>query len=86
MKQKLVRTNPANGAKNYYVGSHAKAIDGWGETESRALLDDLNHPALLMADCIASLGCDRFEMDAWGVDVTARNAGLQYRLLLTGSR
>ncbi|NVO57272.1 aminotransferase class V-fold PLP-dependent enzyme [Rhodobacteraceae bacterium B1Z28] len=36
----------------------------------RALLDDLGHPALLMADCIASLGCDRFEMDAWGVDVT----------------
>lgn len=36
----------------------------------RAVLDDLNHPALLMADCIASLGCDRFEMDAWGVDVT----------------
>ncbi|WP_424832898.1 pyridoxal-phosphate-dependent aminotransferase family protein [Ruegeria sp.] len=35
----------------------------------RALLDDLNHPALLMADCIASLGCDRFEMDDWGVDV-----------------
>lgn len=27
------------------------------------------HPALVMADCIASLGCDRFEMDAWGVDV-----------------
>ena len=36
----------------------------------RALLDDLDHPALLMADCIASLGCDQFEMDAWGVDVT----------------
>ncbi|WP_299943873.1 aminotransferase class V-fold PLP-dependent enzyme [uncultured Ruegeria sp.] len=36
----------------------------------RALLDDVNHPALLMADCIASLGCDRFEMDAWGVDIT----------------
>ncbi len=36
----------------------------------RALLDDLDHPALLMADCIASMGCDRFEMDAWGVDVT----------------
>ncbi|WP_370402197.1 pyridoxal-phosphate-dependent aminotransferase family protein [Sulfitobacter sp. JB4-11] len=35
----------------------------------RAVLDDLGHPALLMADCIASLGCDRFEMDAWGVDV-----------------
>lgn len=35
----------------------------------RAILDELNHPALLMADCIAAMGCDRFEMDAWGVDV-----------------
>lgn len=35
----------------------------------RQVLDDLNHPALLMADCIASLGCDRFEMDEWGADV-----------------
>ncbi|MFP7571145.1 pyridoxal-phosphate-dependent aminotransferase family protein [Marivita sp. S2033] len=35
----------------------------------RTLLDDLGHPALLMADCIAGLGCDRFEMDASGVDV-----------------
>ncbi len=35
----------------------------------RATLDDVGHPALLMADCIASLGCDIFEMDAWGVDV-----------------
>jgi alanine-glyoxylate transaminase/serine-glyoxylate transaminase/serine-pyruvate transaminase len=35
----------------------------------RALLDDLDHPALLMVDCIASLATDRFEMDSWGVDV-----------------
>ncbi|THH37322.1 aminotransferase class V-fold PLP-dependent enzyme [Aliishimia ponticola] len=35
----------------------------------RAALDRTGHPALLMADCIASLGCDVFEMDAWGVDV-----------------
>lgn len=35
----------------------------------RAVLDDLGHPALLMVDCIASLACDRFEMDAWGADV-----------------
>ena len=35
----------------------------------RGVLDAADHPALLMADCIASLGCDRFEMDAWGVDV-----------------
>nr|WP_321251561.1 aminotransferase class V-fold PLP-dependent enzyme [uncultured Ruegeria sp.] len=44
----------------------------------RALLDELDHPALLMADCIASLGCERFEMDHWGVDVmvTACQKGL----------
>ena len=35
----------------------------------RDVMDRVGHPALLMADCIASLGCDRFEMDAWGVDV-----------------
>ena len=35
----------------------------------RKALDAAGHPALLMADCIASLGCDRIEMDAWGVDV-----------------
>lgn len=39
--QKLVRSNPGNGARNYFVGSHAKAIDGWSEQDSRALLDDL---------------------------------------------
>ncbi|WP_210528047.1 pyridoxal-phosphate-dependent aminotransferase family protein [Rubellimicrobium arenae] len=35
----------------------------------RRALDAVGHPALLMADCVASLGCDRFEMDAWGADV-----------------
>ena len=35
----------------------------------RAVLDKLGHPALLQVDCIASLACDVFEMDAWGVDV-----------------
>jgi alanine-glyoxylate transaminase/serine-glyoxylate transaminase/serine-pyruvate transaminase len=35
----------------------------------RRVLDAVGHDALLMADCIASLGCDKFEMDAWGVDV-----------------
>ncbi len=36
----------------------------------RRVMDQAGHPALLMADCIASLACDRFEMDAWGADVT----------------
>lgn len=35
----------------------------------RKAMDAAGHPALLMVDCIASLGCDVFEMDAWGVDV-----------------
>lgn len=44
----------------------------------RRAIDDAGHDALLMADCIASMGCDRFEMDAWGVDVavTASQKGL----------
>lgn len=36
----------------------------------RRALDAADHPAMLMVDCIASLGCAPFEMDAWGVDVT----------------
>lgn len=36
----------------------------------RNVLDAVGHPALLMVDCVASLGCEPFEMDAWGVDVT----------------
>jgi len=35
----------------------------------RAAMDRAGHPALLMVDCIACLGCDPFEMDEWGVDV-----------------
>ncbi len=46
----------------------------------RAVLDAVGHPALLMADCIASLACDRFEMDAWGVDVMI--AGSQKGLMV----
>jgi alanine-glyoxylate transaminase/serine-glyoxylate transaminase/serine-pyruvate transaminase len=46
----------------------------------RHVLDATGHPALLMADCIASLACDRFEMDAWGVDVMI--AGSQKGLMV----
>lgn len=41
VEQKLVRANPRTGAKNYYVGSHARNIVGWSDGDSRALLDDL---------------------------------------------
>ncbi|NVK59507.1 MAG: alanine--glyoxylate aminotransferase family protein [Rhodobacteraceae bacterium] len=46
----------------------------------RRVLDETGHPALLMVDCIASLGCDRFEMDAWGADVMV--AGSQKGLMV----
>ncbi len=36
----------------------------------RAVLDTVGHPALLAVDCIATLGCDEYRMDDWGVDVT----------------
>ena len=36
----------------------------------RAAMDSAGHPALLAVDCIASLGCDEYRMDDWGVDVT----------------
>jgi alanine-glyoxylate transaminase/serine-glyoxylate transaminase/serine-pyruvate transaminase len=35
----------------------------------RRAIEAARHPALLMVDCVASLGCMPFEMDAWGVDV-----------------
>jgi alanine-glyoxylate transaminase/serine-glyoxylate transaminase/serine-pyruvate transaminase len=35
----------------------------------RKAIDAANHPALLMVDCVASLGCMPFDMDGWGVDV-----------------
>ena len=37
------------------------------------------HPALLMVDCMASLACDLFEMDSWGVDLMV--AGSQKGLM-----
>ena len=42
------------------------------------VLKETGHPALLMADCIASFGCDVFDMDQMGADVmvTASQKGL----------
>jgi alanine-glyoxylate transaminase/serine-glyoxylate transaminase/serine-pyruvate transaminase len=35
----------------------------------RDLMNNVGHSALLAVDCVASLGCDPFAMDQWGVDV-----------------
>ena len=34
----------------------------------RREIDAAGHPALLQVDCMASMACDRFEMDEWGAD------------------
>ena len=44
------------------------------------MVDAANHPAMLMVDCIASMGCERFEMDEWGVDIAV--AGCQKGLMV----
>lgn len=45
----------------------------------RAALDAAGHPALLLADCMASLACDEYHMDSWGADLTV--AGCQKGLM-----
>ncbi len=45
VRQALVRTNPANGRKAFYVGSHACEIVGMPTTEARALLHELREAA-----------------------------------------
>ncbi len=41
VRQRLVRSNPRTHAKNLFIGSHAKAIEGWDEASGRELLDRL---------------------------------------------
>ena len=41
VRHRLVRRNPRSGARNLFIGSHARAIEGWSDADSRALLDDL---------------------------------------------
>lgn len=46
----------------------------------RLAIDAAKHPALLMVDCIASMGCEEFRMDEWGVDIAI--AGCQKGLMV----
>jgi alanine-glyoxylate transaminase/serine-glyoxylate transaminase/serine-pyruvate transaminase len=62
----MVHVDTATSVKND-VAAVRKAIDASGSD------------ALLLVDCIASLACDPYEMDAWGVDVTV--AGSQKGLM-----
>ena len=44
-RHRLVLKNPSNQAKNYFIGSHAKEIEGWTFEESRNVLDMLHENA-----------------------------------------
>lgn len=46
VRQRLVRTNPATGAKNLFLGSHVREIEGMSPAAGRALLDDLTEEAI----------------------------------------
>lgn len=48
----------------------------------RAILDELDHPALLFVDGVSSIGSIDFRMDEWGVDCAV--AGSQKGLMLPG--
>jgi len=45
VRQRLVRTNPRTGAKNLFLGSHVREIEGLGYEKSRTLLDGLTAEA-----------------------------------------
>ncbi len=62
--QRLVRTNPVNGKKNYYVGSHARSIEGWSDSEARVLLDDLLDRAI-QPECIYSHRWETQDLLIW---------------------
>ena len=46
----------------------------------RAAIDGVSHPAMLMVDCVSSLGSMPFDMDGWDVDVAV--AGSQKGFML----
>jgi alanine-glyoxylate transaminase/serine-glyoxylate transaminase/serine-pyruvate transaminase len=46
----------------------------------RQALDDANHPALLMVDCVSSFGCLDFRFDEWRVDMAV--AGSQKGMMM----
>ena len=45
VRQQLVRYNENAGAKNLFIGSHAKTIEDWDDGEARNLLDNLTDRA-----------------------------------------
>jgi alanine-glyoxylate transaminase/serine-glyoxylate transaminase/serine-pyruvate transaminase len=66
-----LRADKAHEIRAVLVVQVDTASSVWNDIAAiRKAIDAAGHPALYMVDCIASLGCVPYEMDAWGVDVT----------------
>ena len=46
VRQRLVRTNPATGARNLFLGSHVREIEGMSPAAGRALIDELTEASI----------------------------------------
>jgi alanine-glyoxylate transaminase/serine-glyoxylate transaminase/serine-pyruvate transaminase len=70
-----LRADRAHEIKAVLVVQVDTASSVWNDIAAiRKAIDAAGHPALYMVDVIASQGCMRYEMDAWGVDVTVGGA------------
>lgn len=73
--EERLRADRAHAIRAILVVQIDTASSVWNDIAAiRRAIDAAGHPALLMVDCIASLGCVPYEMDAWGVDVTVGGA------------
>ncbi|QIE55372.1 aminotransferase class V-fold PLP-dependent enzyme [Pikeienuella piscinae] len=80
MVEDRLRTDTKHEIKAVLVVQIDTASGVWNDIAAiRRAIDAAGHPALYMVDCMASIGCVPYEMDAWGVDVTT--AGSQKGLM-----
>jgi len=69
--EERLRADKGHAIKAILVVQIDTASSVWNDVAAiRKAIDSAGHPALYMVDCIASLACVPYEMDAWGVDVT----------------
>ncbi len=68
--EERLRADPSNTIKAVLMAHVDTASSARNDIPAfRKALDAAGHPALLMVDCIASIGCEPFHMDEWGVDL-----------------
>lgn len=69
--EERLRADTAHTIKAILVVQIDTASGVWNDIAAiRRAMDAAKHPALLMVDCVASLGCVEYLMDDWGIDIT----------------